>query len=114
MKIHGDMNIYEEIKKLKEKNVYIDFNHEYYPDGANCLFSINFLNTKFETGKDSDKTGWYGDNHEFGDTEDVMIKAIDVANFLISDEKYLKYYFMAVTAESIPIKEEIRKFIYNF
>ncbi|MCK9447257.1 hypothetical protein M0Q50_10440 [bacterium] len=112
------MDIYNEIKKLREKNVFINFEHEYYADGTNCNFQIRFFEEKYTTGS-------YGDNHEFGESEDVFIRAIETANFMLSDPKYLKYYFFEFDKnlpheentneyiKSIGIREQIRKYIYR-
>jgi hypothetical protein len=99
------INIYEEIKKLKEKNVYIFFDHDFYKGGSNCNFSIAFRDIEKQT-------GWFGDNHEFGDVEDVMVAAIKLANFLLSEPEYIKAFF-----SNLPVERDLRekeKKVYEF
>jgi len=112
------MDIYKEIKKLREQNVFITFIPEYYDDGVNYNFQIRFFEDKFTTMS-------YGDNHEYGEVEDVIVASIKFANFMLSKPEYLKYYFFRFddsksreenTKEylySNKIKEEIHSFIYT-
>jgi hypothetical protein len=110
------MNFLEEIKKLRKKNVHICFSHDLYEDGTNCNFSIIF-------GDIDHQTGWFGDDHEFGETEDVMLKAIETANYFLSNPDFIKWYFFSaketVTEEGLnkwkksqEVREKIHKFIF--
>ena len=84
------MDIYKEIQELERKGVFIDFISEYYGNGTNCNFSITFIDPK--TNKLINKTGLYGDNHEFGDTADVLVAAIKLAKWLSVDNRVTKYF----------------------
>lgn len=110
------MDFLKEIEKLRKKNVHINFTHDIYDNGNNCNFSIIF--------SDIDKqTGTFGDNHEFGETEDVMKKAVDTANYFLSHPEYLDYYFFKYKKgdseeehkkkllKHMEVREKIHKFI---
>jgi hypothetical protein len=68
------MNMFDIIKDLEEEGIFIDFHHEYYEDGSNCIFQIHFRNYDYTT-------YLFGDNHEFGDTAETMVAAIKLANW---------------------------------
>jgi hypothetical protein len=113
------MDIYKEIKELRKKhNAHIIFSHDIYEPGNNCLFSIIFNNDR------NYQTGTYGDNHEFGETEDVMVAAVHIANFMLSDPKYLEAYFSSMNETATreghalwckyhDIKKEIDEYIFG-
>jgi hypothetical protein len=61
-------------KSLEENGVYIHYIPEHYNDGTNLNFSIEFR--KYKT-----QTGWYNDNHEFGDVLDTMTSSILLAKW---------------------------------
>ncbi len=83
------MNFLEEIKKLKEQNVFIEFSNEHYPNGSNCNFSIRVI----EDAKTKYGTGWHGDNHEYGDVEEVMEAAVKMAKWFVEDKDRMYDYF---------------------
>jgi len=83
------MNIHKEIQALDKKRVYIHFNHEHYKNGSNCNFSVEFVD---KNGKHLNQTGWWGDNHEFGDVADATVAAIKIAKWLAKDNKFKKYF----------------------
>lgn len=71
------------LNQLQQKNVFIHTNIEHYNDGSNICFSIEF--------RDYDKqTGWYNDNHEFGDAGDVFDSAIQLAEWYLEDIERIK------------------------
>ena len=103
------MDYLEEIKKLEKEKIFIHYDYDYYKDGVNCNFSIQFKYIE----KDNNQTGWYGDNHEFGDIADVMKKSVDVANFMKSLD--LELYFRNLTDKTDYFKQqELRKEVDNF
>ena len=83
------MDLAKEIRDLEAQGVFIHLSHEHYTNGSNCNWSIEF--TKFQD--KNNQTGWYGDNHEFGDTVDCYAAAFRLAKFLLIDDN-LKWYFM--------------------
>ena len=86
------MDLAKEIRELESKGVFIHIGHDHYKDGSNCIWSIQF--TKFDNR--NNQTGWFGDNHEFGDTVDCYAVAIKMAKKLLEDDN-LKWYFFNVT-----------------
>lgn len=83
------MNIYKEIRALEKKGVFIYYRPEYYGDGANYNFSIEFT----KKGNMIHKTGLYGDNHEFGDASDVMVASIKIAKWFLKNGNLKKYLY---------------------
>ena len=73
----------ETYKVLEENGVYIHYSPEHYDDGSNLCFSIEFKNQKTQT-------GWYNDNHEFGDTYNTMVKSIRLALWYIDNPKNIE------------------------
>ena len=81
MEYIGDtLNIY---KTLEDNGVYIHYAPEHYKDGSNLSFSIEF--TKYKT-----QTGWYNDDHEFGDVYDTKVKSIKLALWYLEDPKRIE------------------------
>ena len=81
MELIGDtLNIY---KTLEANGVYIHYTPEHYNDGSNLNFSIEF--TKYKT-----QTGWYNDDHEFGNVYDTKIKSIKLAQWYLEDPKRIE------------------------
>ena len=70
----------ETYKELEEKGVYIHYVAEHYKDGSNLNFSIEFKNQ-------GTQTGWYNDDHEFGDVYETMIKSLKLAKWYLQCEK---------------------------
>jgi hypothetical protein len=71
-------------KRLEESGVYIHYSPEHYKDGSNVNFSIEFLDR--ET-LNRVATGWYNDNHEFGDTSETMTASVKLALWYLEDPK---------------------------
>ena len=97
-----------EYEILEENGVFIYYSYDHYQDGTNCNFSIEFRDYK-------QQTGWYGDNHEFGNVKEIMIFSrklalwylenptrINLINSGYNDPKYVEYV------------EELSKFIKKF
>jgi len=81
MELIGDtLNIY---KTLEDNGVYIHYAPEHYTDGSNLSFSIEF--TKYKT-----QTGWYNDDHEFGNVYDTKVKSIKLAQWYLEDPKRIE------------------------
>lgn len=92
------MDLTKEIRDLEAEGVFIHLTHEHYTNGSNCNWSIEF--TKFID--QNNQTGWYGDNHEFGDTVDCYAAAFRLAKFLLENDNLIWYFFNikeTVTAE---------------
>lgn len=70
----------ETYKTLEENGVYIHYIPEHYGDGTNLNFSIEFRKHKTQT-------GWYNDNHEFGDVYETMTKSLKLALWYLQCEK---------------------------
>jgi hypothetical protein len=70
----------ETYKTLEENGVYIHYIPEHYGDGTNLNFSIEFRKHKTQT-------GWYNDNHEFGDVHETMTKSLKLALWYLQCEK---------------------------
>ena len=73
----------DEYKKLEDLGVYFHYSPELYDDGCNLNFSIEFKN--YDT-----QTGWYNDNHEFGDVYSTMTKSIQLAYWYLEDPKRME------------------------
>lgn len=85
------MDIKSEIRKLEAKGVFISLSYDHYynkPITTNCNFTIEFIKVK----NILKQTEWFGDNHEFGDTADVLEAAIRIAKWLLRGDR-LKWYF---------------------
>jgi hypothetical protein len=82
MELIGDatLNTY---KTLEDNGVYIHYIPEHYMDGSNLNFSIEF--TKYNT-----QTGWYNDDHEFGNVYDTKVKSIKLALWYLEDPKRIE------------------------
>lgn len=70
--------------EYKTKDYIIHYGKECYPDGCNLLFSIEFLNFKYKDGLNQ-QTGWYNDNHEFGDEEKTRVASIKMAEWYLEN-----------------------------
>lgn len=70
-------------KILEDNGVYIHYVPEHYKDGSNLNFSIEF--TKHNT-----QTGWYNDDHEFGDVYDTKVKSLELALWYLEDPKRIE------------------------
>lgn len=78
-----DNLVLSSIKTLEDNGVYIHYVPEHYNDGSNLNFSIEF--TKYKT-----QTGWYNDDHEFGDVYDTTVKSIKLALWYLEDPKRIE------------------------
>jgi hypothetical protein len=77
------MDLIKELRELEAKEVFIHLQHEHYKNGSNCNWAIEILD---ENRDRKYHTGWYGDNHEFGDTIDCYVAAIRFAKWLLEGE----------------------------
>lgn len=90
------MDIRAALTELEKKNVFIKYSYDYYDNGVNLNFSIEFRGwgTDFQT-------GWYGDNHEFGDVGRTLEKSVIIATELSNEKETLEAYFSIVHNSSI-------------
>ena len=88
----------ESLEELEKKGAFISYGPEHYKDGSNLCFSIEFVVDRSSLGaKKTDKygneipsiiaTGWYNDNHDFGNACQTMIAAIKLAFWYLEDPK---------------------------
>ena len=70
-------------KTLEDNGVYIHYVPEHYSDGSNLNFSIEFTKQKTQT-------GWYNDDHEFGDVYDTKVRSIKLAQWYLEDPKRIE------------------------
>ena len=70
-------------KTLEDNGVYIHYAPEHYMDGSNLSFSIEFTKQKTQT-------GWYNDDHEFGDVYDTKVRSIKLAQWYLEDLKRIE------------------------
>ena len=82
MELIGDVTL-NTYKTLEDNGVYIHYVPEHYTDGSNLNFSIEF--TKYKT-----QTGWYNDDHEFGNVYDTKVKSIKLALWYLEDPKRIE------------------------
>jgi hypothetical protein len=80
--IYDDL-VLKSLKTLEDNGVYIHYVPEHYNNGSNLNFSIEF--TKYKT-----QTGWYNDDHEFGDVYDTTVKSIKLALWYLRDPKRIE------------------------
>ena len=86
------MNIEKELAELEAKGAFINWNSEHYGNGTNMSFQIEIIldrNLLTDREKYSDatfKTGWYNDNHEYGDVVPSLIAAIKIANAYLEND----------------------------
>ena len=82
MELIGDVTL-NTYKTLEDNGVYIHYVPEHYNNGSNLNFSIEF--TKYKT-----QTGWYNDDHEFGNVYDTKVKSIKLAQWYLEDPKRIE------------------------
>ena len=82
MELIGDVTL-NTYKTLEDNGVYIHYVPEHYTDGSNLNFSIEFTKQKTQT-------GWYNDDHEFGDVYDTKVKSIKLALWYLEDPKRIE------------------------
>jgi hypothetical protein len=85
---------------LEEKGVFIHYGPEHYSNGSNICFSIEFILDRKaftkkigkkpidELGKEKltrEQTGWYNDNHDFGNATQTMVASIKLAFWYLED-----------------------------
>ena len=80
--IYDDL-VLKSLKTLEDNGVYIHYVPEHYNNGSNLNFSIEF--TKYKT-----QTGWYNDDHEFGDVYDTKVRSIKLAQWYLEDPKRIE------------------------
>jgi hypothetical protein len=78
-----DELVLSSLKTLEDNGVYIHYVPEHYNNGSNLNFSIEF--TKYKT-----QTGWYNDDHEFGDVYDTTVKSLKLAQWYLEDPKRIE------------------------
>ena len=66
------MEEFDVFNELEKKGVFIHYSPEHYKDGSNLMFSIEFT-------KEKKQTGWYNDNHEFGNVQQTIYKSTQLA-----------------------------------
>lgn len=95
----------ETYKELEEQGVFIHYSPEHYNDGSNLNFSIEFRNHKTQT-------GWYNDNHEFGDVLDTMISAVLLAKWYLENPRRIELINGRVgDPEYHQYKDELHEFL---
>ena len=104
--IINKMNItLDTYRELEEKGVYIHYLPEHYNDGSNLNFSIEFRKHKTQT-------GWYNDNHEFGDVSDTMYKSLQLAKWYLEDPKRIDLINSGYhNPEYIKYKDDMKEFL---
>jgi hypothetical protein len=78
-----DELVLSSLKTLEDNGVYIHYVPEHYNNGSNLNFSIEFTKQKTQT-------GWYNDDHEFGDVYDTTVKSIKLALWYLEDPKRIE------------------------
>jgi hypothetical protein len=78
-----DELVLSSLKTLEDNGVYIHYVPEHYNNGSNLNFSIEFTKQKTQT-------GWYNDDHEFGDVYDTKVKSIKLALWYLEDPKRIE------------------------
>ena len=80
--IYDDL-VLKSLKTLEDNGVYIHYVPEHYNNGSNLNFSIEFTKQKTQT-------GWYNDDHEFGDVYDTKVRSIKLAQWYLEDPKRIE------------------------
>jgi hypothetical protein len=80
--IYDDL-VLKSLKTLEDNGVYIHYVPEHYNNGSNLNFSIEFTKQKTQT-------GWYNDDHEFGDVYDTTVKSLKLAQWYLEDPKRIE------------------------
>jgi len=95
----------ETYKELEENGVYIHYIPEHYNDGTNLNFSIEFR--KYKT-----QTGWYNDNHEFGDVLETMTSSILLAKWYLENPRRIELINGSITdPEHYQYGEDLMEFL---
>lgn len=84
------MDFLEEIKKLEEQGVFICYSYDHYTSGTNVSFSIQFSSTYPDGHRH--QTGWYGDNHEFGDVHEAMKTSVLMAKWFLKGNRVQSFF----------------------
>lgn len=108
--LKNDMDYLAEIEALYKAGVLIHYRHETYKDGTNTNFSIEFLKMRYPDG-DSYQTGWYGDNHEFGDPHEVMRASLLFAKYLLEGDNLMWYFANPIDNDGYLLIREKREVI---
>jgi hypothetical protein len=95
----------ETYKELEDEGVYIHYIPEHYNDGTNLNFSIEFR--KYKT-----QTGWYNDDHEFGDVLDTMTSSILLAKWYLENPRRIELINGSITdPEHYQYGEDLMEFL---
>ena len=95
----------ETYEELEENGVYIHYIPEHYNDGTNLNFSIEFR--KYKT-----QTGWYNDDHEFGDVLDTMTSSVLLAKWYLENPRRIELIDGSITdPEYRQYSEELQEFL---
>ena len=82
------MDLIKELSSLDKNKVFIHSGWDHYANGSNLCFSIQFLDDKcLHSDGHRSQTGWYNDNHEFGDAGQTMEAAVKLANWYLEDSE---------------------------
>jgi len=104
MELIGDVTL-NTYKTLEDNGVYIHYVPEHYNDGSNLNFSIEF--TKYKT-----QTGWYNDDHEFGDVLDTMTSSILLAKWYLENPRRIELINGSITdPEHYQYGEDLMEFL---
>jgi hypothetical protein len=95
----------ETYKELEDNEVYIHYLPEHYDDGSNLNFSIEFRKQKTQT-------GWYNDNHEFGDVSNTMRSSMMIALWYLQDTNRIELINSGYhNPDYIKYNDELKDFI---
>lgn len=95
----------ETYKELEDKGVYIHYLPDHYDDGSNLNFSIEFRKQKTQT-------GWYNDNHEFGDVSNTMRYSMMIALWYLQDTNRIELINSGYqNPDYVKYKDELKDYI---
>lgn len=98
----------DSFRDLESKNVFIHYSVEHHTDGCNLNFSIEFKDyTRAQT-------GWYNDNHEFGDVKQTMESSIRLAYWYLENPRRIELINSYYTDEYREYNKECGLFLNNF
>lgn len=91
---------------LETQGVYIHYSADHYKDGSNLCFSIEFLRGDARVG-----TGWYNDNHDFGNVKQTMEASVKIALWYLEKPERID---LINSGYHDPIYREYTKELSNF
>ena len=101
------MDNFNILETLEKQGAFIDCSVEHYKDGSNVNFSISF----YIDGKQTN-TGWYNDNHEFGNSTQVMNAAVKLAQWYLEKPERITMINTGPTIEGyFEYNDELMEFI---